>query len=102
MANNNTPDIPEEELLTLSLDDGQELQCQILTILELKNQDYIVLLPLDETYQTDGECFIYRYFEEEDGDFRLENIVDDDEFDIVSEAFDEFLDSCEYDELIEE
>lgn len=102
MADHKNSDIPQEELLTLSLDNGQELQCQILTILEVKNQDYIVLLPLDETYQKDGECFIYRYFEDNEEDFHLENISDDDEFENVSDAFDEFLDTCEYDELIED
>ena len=32
----------------------------------------------------------------------LENILDDDEFEAVSDAFDEWLDACEYDELVEE
>lgn len=101
MAEHKISDIPDDELLTLSLDNGQELRCQILTIMEVKKQDYIVLLPLDESYQKDGECFIYRYFEDND-DFHLENIIDDDEFEHVSDAFDEFLDACEYDELVED
>lgn len=93
----------EEGFITLSLDDGKELECQVLTILEADNQDYIVLYPLDSSYQTtDGEVFIYRYFEDDNGNVDLQNIDSDEEFEIVSEAFDEYLDSCEYDELIDE
>lgn len=95
---------PEEEgFITLSLDDGNELECEVLTILEAAGQDYIVLYPLDASYQeAEGEVFIYRYFEDENGEVDLQNIDSDEEFDIVSDAFDEYLDNCEYDELIED
>ena len=74
----------------------------MLTILEAGGQDYIVLFPLDASYQeTEGEVFIYRYFEDGKGGVDLQNIDSDEEFEIVSEAFDEYLDSCEYDELVE-
>lgn len=104
MSNEPMNNVPEEEgFITLSLDNGKELECQVLTILEANNQDYIVLFPLDPEYQsTEGEVFIYRYFETEDGEVDLQNIDSDEEFEIVSEAFDEYLDSCEYDELVEE
>lgn len=93
----------EEGFITLSLDDGSELECQVITILEVKGQDYIVLLPMDETDDSEeGEVFIYRYFEPTEGEVQLDNIDDDAEFDLVSEAFDEFLDSAEYDELVDE
>lgn len=94
---------PEEEgFITLSLDDGKELECQVLTILEAGNNDYIVLLPLDPEYQTtEGEVFIYRYFENENGDVDLQNIENDDEFELVSDIFDQYLDDCEFDELVE-
>ncbi|MCI8373539.1 MAG: DUF1292 domain-containing protein [Lachnospiraceae bacterium] len=95
---------PEEEgFITLSLDDGKELECQVLTILEANQQDYIVLYPLDSSYQeAEGEVFIYRYFESANGEVDLQNIETDEEFELVSEAFDEYLDSCEYDELVDE
>lgn len=97
----NTPMENEEGLITLSLDDGKELECQIITIFEANDQDYIVLLPTDSSYQeSEGEVFIYRYFETEDGDINLENIETDEEFEVVSDAFDEFLDSCEYEEYL--
>ena len=37
-----------------------------------------------------------------DGQPELDNIKDDEEYEIVADAFDEFLDSQEYDEIITE
>ena len=34
--------------VTLSMDDDSEVECRILTIFEMEDQDYIALLPLDE------------------------------------------------------
>ena len=50
----------------------------------------------------EGEVYLYRYSETESGDPVLDNIEDDDEYEIVADAFDELLDSQEYDELIGE
>ena len=44
----------------------------------------------------------YRYSEDENGQPNLENIEDDDEYEIVADAFDELLDEQEYDELVGE
>lgn len=94
-------DNDDEMFITLSLDNGKELECQILTILEVNNQDYIVLYPLDDSYPSEeGEVFIYRYFEDENEEIELQNIDSDEEFECVSDAFDEYLDGCEFDELV--
>ena len=50
----------------------------------------------------DGEIFIYRYFEDEDGEPGLDNIETQEEFDMVSEVFDSIVEDGEYDEIIEE
>ena len=50
------------------------------------------------TYKIIGD----RYSETEDGTPVLDNIVDDDEYEIVADAFDEMLDDQEYDELVSE
>ena len=46
--------------------------------------------------------YLYRYSETEDGTPVLDNIESDEEYEIVADAFDELLDSQEYDELISE
>lgn len=93
----NTPD-----KITLFLDNDQQLECQILTIFEADKKDYIALLPLDPAYEENGDIFIYRYSENEDEEPVLDNIEDDEEYEVVAEAFDEWLDANEYDELVSE
>ena len=98
---NEFDDDPDDYRVTLDLDDGTSVECAILTILEVDDQDYIVLVPVDENDEPieEGEVFIYRYYEDEDGNPSLDNIDNDDEFDRVSECFDEFLDEQEFNEL---
>lgn len=91
----------EEIIITLLLDDGVELECAILTIFEANGRDYVALVPMNVN-ENDDSVFLYRYSEEEDGTPIIENIEDDDEYEIVDEAFDEWLDSQEYDELVSE
>ena len=91
----------EDMFVTLDLDDGSSMECQILTIFEADDRDYIALLPVDENEQPndDAEVFIYRYSEDADGNPSLENIEDDDEYEVVSDRFDELLDEAEFDDL---
>ena len=64
-------------------------------------QDYIALLPLDENGadNAEGKVYIYRYFEDEDGNPSLDNITDDEEYEIVADRFDELLDEEEFEEM---
>ena len=95
----------EEMTVDLDLDDGSHVTCAVITILTVSKQDYIVLLPLNENGQNEsGEVWFYRYFENEDNpndEPVLEYIEDDDEYEAVGEAFDEYLDSAEFDELMD-
>ncbi|MBP3263324.1 DUF1292 domain-containing protein [Pseudobutyrivibrio sp.] len=81
----------DDVVVTLNLDDGSEVTCEILTIFDLNDQDYIVLLPLDENgnENEEGEVYIYRYFEDETGAPSLDNIESDEEYTAVSAKFDE-------------
>lgn len=38
----------DDIMVTLNLDNGQDVECKILTIFEAGKQDYIALMPLDE------------------------------------------------------
>lgn len=104
MAENNFAE--EEMTVDLELDDGTNVTCAIITILTVNEKDYIVLLPLDENGENqDGEVWFYGYKEDEsdpNAEPELIYIEDDDEYEAVSDAFDEFLDNQEFDELVEE
>lgn len=104
MADNNQKNEDTDILVTLDLDDGSEVECEILTILSVNGQDYIALLPLDGEGEAneEGEVFIYRYSEDEEGSPSLANIEDDDEYEAVSDRFDEWLDEAEFEESPEE
>ena len=95
----------EEMTVTLDLEDGSSVECAIVTILTVNNQDYIALLPLDENGENeDGEVWFYRYSENENDPNEepvLAYIDDDDEYEAVADAFDEFLDTQEFDEITE-
>ena len=101
MASNNTNNEDDDILVTLDLDDGTQAECEILTIFTVGEQDYIALLPLDENGadNAEGKVYIYRYFEDEDGNPSLDNITDDEEYEIVADRFDELLDEEEFDEM---
>jgi uncharacterized protein YrzB (UPF0473 family) len=95
----------EEMTVELELEDGSKITCAIVTILTVQNQDYIALLPLNEKGEnTEGEVWFYRYHEDEnnpDTEPELTYIEEDDEYEIVADAFDEYLDNAEFDELVD-
>ena len=95
-----TPDEIDDIRVTLDLDDGS-VECKILTIFEADKQDYIALLPLDEKGNEPevGDVYLYRYFEDEEGMPRIENIESDDEYEAAADRFDELQDDELYDEL---
>lgn len=103
MASGNQNNDDTDILVTLDLDDGTQAECEILTIFTVDEQDYIALLPLDDKGEPNekGEVFIYRYLEDEDGNPTLDNIADDDEYEAVSDKFDELLDEAEFEELLD-
>lgn len=100
MDNQNKSTLPDDEdiCVTLDMDDGTQVECEILTIFEVNGQDYIALLPTDEeaAEEEEGTVYIYRYFETEDDSPSLENILNDEEYEAVEEKFDELLDEAEF------
>lgn len=97
---------PEEEDMTvdITLEDDTVVTCEVVTILEVEGKDYIVLLPTD-VEDDDQEVWIYRYTENPDDPNEepvLEYIEDDDEYEVVADAFDEYMDGQEFDALSED
>ena len=85
----------------LTLDNDEVVECLVLTMLEVADKQYIALLPIDENGEPedDSDIFLYRYSEDADGEPLLENIDDDEEFDIASDALDEWFDLQEFEEM---
>ena len=91
----------EDVMVTLELDDGTQLPCEILSIFDIDDQSYIVIEPQEQALdpETDEyDIFVYRYFEEGDN-YRLENIDNDEEYERVADRLDEMMDEAYFDEM---
>lgn len=92
----------EPDTVTLLLDNDESVECAILCILPAGGKEYIALLPLtgedaaDEN--DDSPVYIYRYMTDETGEPTLANIEDDEEYEIAADAYDQWLDTLEYDD----
>lgn len=87
----------EEELFTLTDEEGNESQFALVGDLELDGQEYLALIPADtEGDGEEDEYVILKVTVDENGEEILVTIDDDEEFDRVADAFeDRFL--SEYD-----
>ena len=99
MSEQNMNTDEEQITVTLTMEDDEDIDCAVLTTYSAHGREYIALLPLNEEGESeDGDVYLYRY-EEVDGEPTLGNIEDDDEYDIAADAFDEWMDEQEFEEL---
>ncbi len=70
-----------EHTMILTLDDGTEMECNVIGIFEVGDKEYIALLPID-----DETVLIYQY-EETEENVELSLIEDDEEYEEVTKAF---------------
>jgi len=96
--NNLNPDEMDDafDQVTLTLEDGKEMTCDVIAIFPCEDRDYIALLPEDDP---DGDFLLYRFIDNGDGNYDLDDIESDEEFDAASEAFDALMDDEEFDEM---
>ena len=103
MSEKITP-VTEDEIddirVTLDTDEGA-IECRILTIFEVDDNDYIALMPLDAkgNDNADGAVYLYGYAEDEQGLPSLRYIEDEDEYEAVADRYDELLDEAFYDSI---
>ncbi len=74
----------DERFITLGFDDGNDIECEILGIFEVKGKEYIALLPDDGT----DDVYLYGYKEVGEDEFEIIDIEDDKEFELVAAEFD--------------
>ena len=89
-------ELDEPMILPVTLDDGTEISCEVLSIFPVEGKQYAALLPLDEQYE---DIFLYRFIPQGKEEFTLDGIEDDDEYEAVVDVFDMLLDDAEFDEL---
>lgn len=74
------------DFITLTLENDEDVECAVLGVFDVEDQEYIALLPPE----TD-DVFIYIYNEDENGEVSLENIEKQEDFDKVSAVFLELI-----------
>ncbi|MBS4536564.1 DUF1292 domain-containing protein [Clostridium sp. D2Q-14] len=68
-------------MMQITLDNDMVLDCHVLGLFEVEDTEYIALVP-----EEDDSVLLYEYIES-DGEVELKNIEDDEEFNIVAEAY---------------
>ena len=92
----------DEPTVSMTLEDGTELECDVIAIFPVDDKDYIALLPNKPVEGFDeNEVFLYRYAELEGDDIELTQIESEEEYEAVADAFDELLDEEEFNETEE-
>lgn len=91
----------------LDLDDGRTVKCDYITKLEVDGKSYIALTPRQEEGNEDEDQDVWFYglegdLEDMEHEPELVYIEDDETYEKVIDAFDEFLDEQEYEELSDE
>ena len=83
-------DNEEHDFVTLTLEDGSDLEYPIIDIFDIEDQSYIALLhPQEET------ALLYRFKDNEDGTIDVTNIESDEEFDQVSAYMNSLMEGLE-------
>lgn len=94
----------EREFFTLTDEDGNEVEFELVGVTEYKGKTYYAMIPADaaEKAQEDEsaicEYVILRAEQGEGDEFTLDTIEDDEEFDDVADLFDDmFSEEIDYD-----
>lgn len=77
----------QAEFITLEFDDGVELECEIMGVFDYAGNDYIALIPNDDT----DDVYLYGYKEVGEDEFELVDIEDEELFQKVVTEFDAIM-----------
>ena len=100
--NNNENLTPEEmqqeiDVYTLTDEEGNEKQFEMIGEAEIEGVTYYALTELDADYNQVSEEYVILRLEKEDGEDVLVSIDDDEEFDRVADFFDDQFSDIDYD-----
>ena len=91
MADNKKNVQDEADIITLEFDNDETIECEIMGIFDYDGNDYIALIPLDDS----DDVYIYGYKEVGEDEFEIVDIEDDALFAKVVEEFDTIMASEE-------
>lgn len=74
----------DRETITLYDEEGDEIEFDVLGVINVEDNDYAILIPEDED---NDQAYIFRIDNDEKGDEVLCEVEDDQEFEMVKEAW---------------
>lgn len=84
------------DVVTLTDEDGNDAEFEVVGTLEDGGKVYYALAPLENE---DGEFFVFVLIKDENGEDILSTVDDDEEFDRIADIFeDEFFSEADYDQ----
>lgn len=85
---------PQPNIVPLAFEDGTVVNCMEITRFDVDGNTYVVLLPLNEDGQNEsGSVYVYRFVTDENGQTLLSNIESQEEYEKVSEVFNQMVSS---------
>lgn len=85
-------------IISLTDEEGVQRDFEVVTILKVEDTEYAVLYDVEAGDEDDEAAVVFRIAQDEEGQEVLEVVEDDDEFDRVAEAYQEWIDSEEIDD----
>ncbi len=86
-------------VITIEMEDGLEVECEVLAIFPVDGKQYIALIDKDHE---DSDIWMYRFVPVGEEEFNIEDIEDDKEFEKVEDAFNQMVEAAEIDAVIDE
>ncbi len=80
----------EDKIVVLRDETGKELKFEVIDILAIDEEEYAILLPLEEDQDND-EAVILKVGQDKNGDDILYEIENDDEWEMVAKAWKESI-----------
>lgn len=77
----------ELDIITLYGEEGEEAKFQVITKIDLEDKEYFIVVPIDEDENESDEAIAFRVDKNEEGEEVFIVVEDDDEFAMVSEAY---------------
>ncbi|MGM9652317.1 MAG: DUF1292 domain-containing protein [Eubacteriales bacterium] len=95
--NEDTDELEDVEVYTLTDEDGNEKDFELIGKCTLDDATYYALTELDDDGNQVSDEYVILRLEDEDGEEILVSVDDDDEFDRVADFFDDQFSDIDYD-----
>jgi|SRR5690554_4553211 len=74
----------DRETITLLDESGEQAEFEVLGVITVEDSDYAILVPIEDD---DDQAYIFRIDTDENGEEVLSQVEDDEEFEMVREAW---------------